>query len=281
LVEIMFRQMATDSQVILALITAIASHPMIVNAKVYHLVNKNIDGTPQQVKISKLRAYAGLELIDLDGVVMSVYPSPRSGGTGINHTMTWAPYHLGNTQPGLYLDKGLFNVSIELRYFDPDFQAKQPVYIDISSNYADTTWHGSQLSYIEKENKSLIFNKDINEYVDKKQIVSPGEQHLFNTSLDKSSFGISVLPAEEVLKEYTTIVRHVIRDIKVIKPFNIRNLGIKHIDYDTGEIFDQATSENLVFHKSRIGIELEMYETNASRPELPLVDSYLISTQDS
>lgn len=270
--------MSTDDEIIFALLAGIATHPYIKDPPVFHPLNRTSDGKPEQVKIAKLRAYAGLELIDLQGITLSVYPTPRSSGTGVSHTSTWSSVNLGNTNPGEYIEKGLMNISIELRYFDPAFDDRKPVFVDISNRYANTTWHGSQITYLNQD-KSEVFNEQIQEYMQRAQVIAPDDKQLFDTSLNKLSFGIAILPAEEILKQYTTLMRHVIRDLKVLNPLNVRNLTIKTIDYETSEIFNKSTSENLIFHKSRIGIEVEIYETNAARPELPIISSYTIAEQ--
>ncbi len=234
------RTYATDRQLLLALLVGIASHPLIKDPPIYYPIQKK-NKSPEQVKISKFRAYAGRELLE-SKLTLSVFyrykPSNKSG-------LEFAPYTLGNTEPGVSLDKGLVRIVVQLSLQDTLFDQPYTLNYEEGYQHSETDAHGRQIN-VKADNQNLIYSEVLDNFVSSNQLT------------------VYVSPAEEVLRDYISLMRAVLRDQHVFNPYIQRNLSIKGVEYLTPEIFEDAP-ENLVFHKSQIHIELDVYEPPTAR----------------
>lgn len=246
----MTRYAANDAQIVIAVLSGIATHPLVLEPPIYHPTDVDAFDNPLQMKIGKLRTYAGKELSDVSSLVLSVYPIPRSMEIGVKHSVMSEPYLIGNTHPGDYIDKCKFSLCVELHFFDPIFDAPIEVPVFQHRNYDHSTFHGDAMDYKDGQSLPLPFE----------ELVTPP------TILENIDFTptVSIIPAEEILRAYGSLLRNVIRDQDTFKPWNIRNPCVKWTDYMTTEIFE-SEDDNLIFHSLKLGIEIEFFETNNAR----------------
>ncbi len=69
---------------------------------------------------------------------------------------------------------------------------------------------------------------------------------------DLKSIELAVLPAEEILKEWITLLRYAIRDISILQPWRVRNPQIVSVCYETAELFKKANGADAVLHSAWI-----------------------------
>ncbi|MGG6283676.1 hypothetical protein ACQ4M3_19015 [Leptolyngbya sp. AN03gr2] len=229
---------ATDRQILISILSGIHSHPLIQNPSVYYpLVNKN--DKPRQVRIEKYRTYAGRELLE-SGLTLSVFYRYKNRAA-----FEFTPYTLGQTEAGQHLDKGLARIILQLSIQDTRFDQPTSVGYDQLLNYQDSSAHGRQISASINPNQTIL-SEELGGFAERRE------------------FKIYISPAEELLREYTSLLRAVLRDQQTFRPYVQRNLSIKAVEYLTPEIFESAP-ENLVFHKSQIHIELDVFEPPTAR----------------
>lgn len=232
------RTYATDRQLVLSILAGVYSHPLIQNPNIYYpLANRN--EKPKVVKIEKYRTYAGRELLE-PGLTLSVYPRYKR-----QMAMEFSPYTLGNPEPGQHLDKGVCRIVLQLSIQDAAFDSPYAMALEQLTNYSPYTAHGRQIA-VTTTNTNTVLSEALGDFA------------------QTENFRCFVSPAEEVLREYTSLLRAVLRDQQTFQPFIQRNLAVKAVEYLTPEVFEDAP-ENLVFHKSLIHIELDVFEPPSAR----------------
>jgi hypothetical protein len=237
---------ATDRQIILGLVGAIGLHPAIKNPPVFYPVLRE-GQSPQQVFVSKLRTFGGLELID-PGLTIAVYPMFSSyDSSGDNPSSSsgsqfagYQQHTLGRPDNFSYFDRGELRFVVQIYYRDPNFNVSQSV------------------TYGKKDIDSLsdLFNtygESFSTPIDGKDKVS-----------DKWEFGtetldLTISPGEEVIRDYTYLVRSVLREIGTLKPFGIKQINVEAVDYPSSSWL--KNSQNIVFHTSYITLSISVYET--------------------
>lgn len=231
------QRIPSDRDLLNALLIAIATHPIVNEVEIY-FPNAPIDQR-KPVKIEKLRTYGGKELIS-EKLTLSLYPASTSLGSS-----TKTSFLLGNTQTfghtGADETSDRFNATfhLQLQIRSPLFN--KPVEVKYYGlNNKPESWRPSD---------DLLFKKGPDLY-----------EADYNTFPTEASIEFFVLPAEEVLKEWITVLRYVIRDIRELKPFQIRNPQITEVSYESAEIFDPSVTENLVFHRATIQFEIMFSE---------------------
>jgi hypothetical protein len=209
--------LTSDRDLIAALAIAISQHPFILNTPVYAP-----DRPTERIKIEKIKLYGGRELTEA-GLVLGVYPDMRGLGNGVQGYLSEQPLSIASNQnnDAAFLLEAHFVAQLSYRITDFD----TPVI----------------LKYGVDEDLQLINSTELYGYSSSK----------FNYYTPKS-LEVVVLPAEEVLKDWTTLLRYAIRDIRYLRPYHIRSPQIKGVAYRTSEIFDKSAQENLVFHTSSI-----------------------------
>jgi len=233
-----FNSVPSDRDLIAALAIAISQHPAVLNAIVYDPTR-----LAEPVKIEKVKLYGGRELAN-PGLVLGIYPDT----VRLNHGMSG----YASEEP----------ISIAQNQF-------------AGATYSLTAHYVAELSY-----RVVDFDSPITLSYGQAQLTevhtSPTDDILFTplTIGYSSSQGkiyqpqtvdVVVLPAEEVLKDWITILRYVIRDIRYIHPYRIRSPQISAVHYETATIFDQKSAENLVFHHANIRFRLTYSEGNFDR----------------
>ena len=248
------RLQATDRQVVIALLNAIATHPAIINSEIYEPAIKGSRTAPKKINIKAYRTFGGIELIE-PGLTLAVYhlPSRYANIKGVitttpqDKSLVFKSYTLGNTHEQGYLDSGVFRLVVQLYYLEPSFNAPLEItstsFNDLDLYY--TIPHGNliQLDTLELE----------------KPIKAPSEPiNIEGKIATENKITVTILPAEEILRDWLTLLRHVVRDLNCLKPFNVRQPTIVAVDYPSGNWI--RNSENLVFHTAYLIVEYEIYE---------------------
>jgi hypothetical protein len=221
---------------------AIGTHPLVQNASIFNPAAP-VDQPPEPVRITKFRLYGGKELLTNE-LTLSLFPAPKDLGGGSGKYIQLAPQTLGPNYADGYADSMLGRFHLELCIRLPEFDA--PVEINYQQiNNALNTWSPTD---------NLLYGDAAPVYVQ--------QQGLMSTT---NTFSVTVLPAEELLRDWISVLRYVIRDIRHLRPYEVRNLQITDVVYDSSGIFDTDKVEALVFHRATIQFELRWSEGGFGR----------------
>jgi hypothetical protein len=236
----------TDKDLCVALMVAIGTHPLVQNAVVYDPTSPIDQKTP--VKITKFRLYGGKEILT-DELTLSLFPAPRSlagGGASSSsgHFLSVSTQTLGPNYGYEGSDSMVARFHLELSFRSPIFDIPVELSYKAMSNSKD--------SYGPTDN--LLYSPTTSLY-----------SCQYDSWLRESSFTVTVLPAEEILRDWVSILRYVIRDIRNLRPYELRNPQISAVHYDSSGIFDQDKTEALVFHRATIEFQIRFSEGNFSR----------------
>lgn len=238
------QRVPTDRDLMAALLVAIGTHPLVQQAEVYNPADPIDSRAP--IKISKFRLYGGKELIS-ERLTLSLYPATHNIGNspgGRQAYLTSQPQGLGPGNAEGSSDTFLTKFHLQLSYRVADFDTAHSISYYALPGAKDAWAPTDELLYQPTKN---IYSKQYQSWPE-----------LYN-------FDVVVLPAEEVLKEWITILRYVIRDIRSLKPYQVRNPQISGVSYDSSGIFDKESVEALVFHRATIQFELRYSEGNFDR----------------
>ncbi|EKQ70396.1 hypothetical protein OsccyDRAFT_0683 [Leptolyngbyaceae cyanobacterium JSC-12] len=246
----MTRIFPTPRQLVLGTIVALASHPRIQNPGIYYI------GSNTEEKIVSWRSYGGYELEE-EGLVCSVYPAYSSRTTagsapplGKQKSIQIEPYNLGSRMDASSLEQGTYNLIVELSYRDANLGEIVKLGYDFIQSTDGipplNTPHGTNVMPHEGTSLNLA-SEDLTAF----QAEPQGLQRQFQT------VEIKVSPAEELLREYTELLRLVLNDIPHIRPYTIRSSRVVTIDFPTSAWTRE--SEDLLFHTAYIHWELTLY----------------------
>lgn len=248
----------TDRQFYLALLNAIATHRDIQNPKIYKPVivgGRVFEEDTEPVRIEKFRNFGGLELIESHKLTLAVYPM-HSRYANIKGYITapfgdksirFEPWTMGSPSQApthKHSELAKFRVIVQLYYCDPDLDC--PVAVE---------------SYLHDYERTLydIPHGRLVQYTDEQTVENGARRKFYRDELArKNVLEVQVLPGEEILRDYMSLLRGVMRDIHMIRPFAIRRPTILAVDYpSTNWVRD---SENLVFHTAYIIAEYDLWE---------------------
>lgn len=261
-----------------AFLMALLTHPYVRETKVAY---PNIGGEPlPPVAIERGRLFGGPELIE-PGLTLAVYPfhsdyDPMKGypsSASSNDMSVIYPVqntkhsrystlagHTGEKEFGvhasiklmvqLYFRDAIYNAPVNLSadYVAPE-KIMHPEYYGYNFQYADDT--PPHVSALSEKSKYMTDSKTVE---------------------------VQVLPGEEILTQWTDIVKFAIRDIKVLRPFyGIRNPIILCSDYPTSTW--TTKSSNLVFHSTYHVVQFDVVEPPIPPyNEIPLIQSINIES---
>ena len=247
----------TDRQFILALLNAIATHRDICDPQIFKPVivdGRVMPGDEDPVRITKFRTFGGLEIIEPHELTLAVYPmsSRYANIKGYitaplgDKSIKFEPYSLGAPTPpnDEYTERAMFRVIVQLYLCDPGLDC--PVAVDSWMTNYERTLYG-------------ISHGRLVQYDDDRTQATDAVLQLHQESLaTRNTLEVQVLPGEEILRDYMSLLRGVLRDIHQVRPFAIRRPTILAVDYpSTNWIRD---SENLVFHTAYIIAEYDLWE---------------------
>jgi hypothetical protein len=226
-----------------ALLMAIWTHPLVINTKVPY---PSVNGlTNEPVGISKGRLFGGPELIE-SGLTLAVFPYHSSydslegdQGTSIvrGKSVTYHYPNLGQNSPG----EANIKMVVQLYYRDAGYDVPTTLTADVldpESNYRNDPY-GYRFEYSDETQTTL----------------SEESSELVN----KISLPVQILPAEEILTQWLDLIKDVIRNIRVLKPYtNIRNPTILCADYPSTTW--TSSDGNLIFHTAYLIVEFCAYE---------------------
>lgn len=231
------RYPTTDTDICHILAVGIATHPLILDPPIYSPV-KLAGKPPTQIKIKKVRLFGGRELTE-QGLTLSVYPSyVDSKGTKVP-TSVFKVDTIGERNGDGYREEVKARYTIELALLDPDFDT--PYKIPFRKLTQDS---------------SIISHSDRIDYTNDPGMYS----EILESQVSLHKLEVVVLPAEETLRSYMSLIRDVLRDLNSFRPYFVRRPIILDVSYPTADILDKA-STNMVFHRAFLHVEFVYYET--------------------
>lgn len=236
----------SDKELILTLLGAIATHPHIRNPVVTHPVKKDRNGNPAKVPVDKFRTFGGTELKE-PGLTIAVYPfhssyknlesSPTQEETTKFATSTRRT--LGKPSDLDFFDRTDFRLICQVYYIDSGY--------DVASN---ATYYLSE----------ILPGRPHGDYFEGMNIDSG--------TFDKIKIAFTISPGEDVLRDYVTLLRSVIRETYQLKPYSIRNIRVDSVDYPSANAI--SVDSNMFLHTAYITFTLTIYETPTSQQLLQL-----------
>ena len=239
----------SDSDLIKALLINIATHPWIKNPTIKDPRDGSI------IKVNKFKTYGGLEIQEL-GLTISCYIGALSTGKHIDVV----PYNTSND----YTEALETKLIVQVSYADADFDFTQEEIYNEDINVTllqGNRVHGSKIEV--KDTESVFVYKREYKIVEK-----------VNAVADIIAAGIFSVPAEDIIRDYITLLRYVIRDIQILNPYKIRYPRITGVKYDTSKIFEEE-SKNLVFHSGYLELTLKTFESRIDPSFYPVEDIFI------
>ena len=261
----------TERQVVRALANAIATHRDVTNSNIYFPFIEGDRNTTRRVPLTAVRTFAGTEYIE-DGLTMAVYLP--GGEMGVGRALVYKDSHLGRPGDNLqYLNEAELKVIVQLYYREPSYNAPAIIDSEQSSYLNEITKilpHGRYVQY-----KESAPNDDLEAISLQDQMREPERHYIENPKLQ-----VTILPGEEILRDWMSIIRGVVRDIPELRPFAVRDPSILSVNYETPN-WEGNDKLNLVFHTAYMVVAYKMYEPpRVSDFEFP-VPEFVISAANA
>jgi hypothetical protein len=240
----------TERQVVRALANAIATHRDVVNSKVYFPFIEGDRNIVKRIPLSSVRTFAGTEYIE-DGLTLAVYLPGNDMGVG--RAITYSDSHLGRPCDNYnYLKEADLKVVVQLYYQEPSYNAPAVIESERSSYLNEITKiipYGRYIQYKESAPNDSLPAISLQE-----QYREP-ERHF----MQEQKLVVNILPGEEILRDWMSIIRGVIRDIPELRPFAVRDPSILSVNYETPN-WEGNDKLNLVFHTAYMVVTYKMFE---------------------
>lgn len=240
----------TERQVVRALANAIATHRDVVNSEIYFPFIEGDRNVVRRIPLTSVRTFAGTEYIE-DGLTMAVYLP--SNNMGVGRAITYRDSHLGRPSDNYnYLNEADIRLIVQLYYREPSYNAPAKIESKRSSYLNEITKilpYGRYLQYEEGEPNNLMPLYGLQE-----QMREP-ERHF----IEDQDLNVNILPGEEILRDWMSIIRGVIRDLPELRPFAVREPTILSVNYETPN-WEGNNKLNLVFHTAYMVITYKMFE---------------------
>jgi hypothetical protein len=240
----------TERQVVRALANAIATHRDVTNSSVYFPFIEGDRNTVRKIPLVSVRTFAGTEYIE-DGLTLAVYLP--SGSMGLGEAITYKDSHLGRPCDNYqYLNEAEIKLVVQLYYREPSYNAPAIIESKRSSYLNEITKilpYGRYLQYEESAPNEKLDALTPHEYQ------REPERHF----IQEEKLKVNILPGEEILRDWMSIIRGVIRDLPELRPFAIRDPTILSVNYETPN-WEGNDFSNLVFHTAYLVLTYKMYE---------------------
>ena len=259
---------ATDHELIIGILGALSLHPAMRNPPVFY---PPINGRQRkQVFVDKYRDYGGAELIE-QGLTIAVYPSHTDYGllsdgqsgtpesSSRNKFADIDSYTLGKGNDLSYKDQSKKRLVVQILFTDAAFDRPY-----------DLTYGVKPLKRIEQLYE--VYGNKFYSPVDNQDSL-PGWDE------DTQTVTIRTNPAEIVVRDYTYLVRNVLREIHNLKPYGVKQITVDSVDYPSSSWLNR--NSNLVFHSSYIIITCDTFESPAAKDPYYIAPDWAkdISTQ--
>lgn len=235
---------ATDRQLVIGLIGALRLHPAIRNPPVFYPVLRG-NQTPKQVFVDKYRTFGGMEIIE-PGLTIAVYPmhtryNSLSDNPEANSSDSFAKfdsYTLGKPSNLAFLSRGTLRFVVQIYYRDASFNVPY------------------QVTY----GKEDVYGLDDLFYTFDRQYYTPpdSKSDLSEWEGNSEEVELYISPGEEVIRDYTYLVRNVLREIGSIPPFGVKQITVDSVDYPSSDWI--RNNQNIVFHTSYIALSIQVFE---------------------
>lgn len=240
----------TERQVVRALANAIATHRDVVGSKVYFPFIEGDRNVTQRVPLTSVRTFAGTEYIE-DGLTLAVYLPANDMGVG--RAITYRDSHLGRPCDNYdYLKEADVRLIVQLYYREPSYNAPAAIESDRSTYLNEITKilpYGRYLQYKESAPNEELAADSLQE-----QMREPGRHFI-----EEQKLVVNILPGEEILRDWMSIIRGVIRDLPELRPFAVRDPSILSVNYETPN-WEGNNKTNLVFHTAYMVVTYKMFE---------------------
>lgn len=243
------RYAPTLRQLVHATLVCIASHPKVKNPGIYHPTLRDEQGRPVEVKIQRWLESGGLVLDNpAPGLACAVYPAhtgrdTRRGGPATSRERVLASavydmYTLGSKQSGL--ETVTYRLIVELSFQEPAY----------TGAVNKLKYYSSHPSLQEVSHAYKVLFTDDPEF--NAVMATPPEYGAQPTqSANPDLFApqeleIEINPGEEIIRDYIELMRLVVNDIGVLRPFMTKPGQVTMIDLPTGNPLKAGT--NIFFH---------------------------------
>lgn len=240
---------ATDHEIIIGLIGALSLHPAMQNPPVFYPPLRQ-GAKPQQVFVQRYRDFGGTELTE-QGLTIAVYPmhtsyelgndEPSASGSG--KFANFSQHTLGRANNQTYYDRGTLQFVVQILYTDATFNAP-----------LELTYGLRQMDEIDKLYET--YGRYYTAPTDNKNEL-PGWDG------DTKKVTIRTNPGEVVVRDYTYLVRNVLRSIYKLRPYGIRGIQVDSVDYPSSDWISREG--NIVFHNAYITLSVDVYESDATK----------------
>lgn len=239
---------ATDRQIILGLIGGIKLHPAVKNPPVFYPVLRQ-NQTPQQVFVDKYRTFGGLEFVE-PGLTIAVYPmhtgynslSSSPSSSSPSHSASFSSYTLGRPSEFSFFSEGTLRFVVQIYYRDSRFNV--PYEVTYSKKEIDN-W----------ENVLDVFGK---------KFYSPyNKSELGSFEGTEETVEVFISPGEEIIRDYSYLIRNVLRELGSIQPFGVKQITVDSVDYPSSDWLKD--NQNVIFHTALISLSISIYETVSAK----------------
>jgi hypothetical protein len=243
------RPVPTLRQLIWSVITGLASHPNIISPEIFHPIQENEDGEPEEIFIEKWRTYDGAEIQE-PGLTCSVYPKfankSFTSPTPESRSVEITPYELNRGG----LSKAVYYLIVQLHYQEVAINNPKTIdYYVIDSPAGMMTPHGLNFG-VSRAVKSPRDLREFNAEVD---------QFLQDTAkkVTEKQIEVELNPGEEILRDYMDRIRAVLGEMGTILPWSIKSSQVTAMDFPTSSWQNQ--DENAAFHTAYLEWEVTLF----------------------
>lgn len=271
----------TLRQIVHAALVFIASHPRIRNPGIYHPV-PGPNGERQEIKITRWLEYGGLVLDNPPpGLACAVYPAHtgrnvRRGtpSPSVERNMASAlfdTYTLGSKQGGT--ECATYRLIIELSYQEPSYTGER----------ATLKYYESHPHLREVQHAYKVLFSDNPEFLG--TLERPDQygvmpvQQAWPDVFRPGELEIEINPGEAILRDYVDLMRLVINDIGVLRPFMTRPGQVTMYDLITGNPL--RAGENIYFHMAYLVWEIYCHVPSSWQEFHPALDQVDLQVQVS
>lgn len=251
------RYAPTLRQLVHATLVCIASHPKIKHPGIYHPTLRDAEGRPVEVKIERWLESGGIVLNNPSpGLACAVYPAhtnrdvrrgaPSPSRERILASAVYDMYTLGAKQGGL--EEVTYRLIIELSYQEPAYTGAT----------AKLKYYHSHPTMVEVAHAYKTLFSDNPEFL--AGLTTPGEfgvhpwQQAYPDLFQPAELEIEINSGEEILRDYVELMRLVLNDISVLRPFMTKPGQVTMIDMPTGNPLSKGP--NIYFHMAYLVWEI-------------------------
>ena len=253
------RYAPTLRQLVHAALVCIASHPRVKNPGIYHPL-PGADGKPREIKIERWLESGGLVLNNPPpGLACAVYPAhtsrdvrrgaPSTSTERVMASAVFDTYTLGDKRGGL--ECATYRLIVELSYQE----------VAYTGTVNKIRYHTSHPDLREVAHAYKVLFSDQPEFMAAGASPRDFGTHPLQESepdwFQPQELEIEINPGESILREYVELMRLVLNDIGLMRPFMTKPGQVTMIDMPTGNPLKAGS--NIYFHMAYLVWEINCH----------------------